>query len=81
MCIRLAHILDRIAQTYCDDQEIMRELVLCPNLDETTLAFIALTASDEIKGFISSTRVMDVVLGDAAAVAGGEIRQETNRKN
>jgi len=73
-----AHILDRIAQAYCDDQEIMRDLVRCPNLDETTLAFIALTASDEIKGFISSTRVMEVVLGDAAT--GGEAQQATEKK-
>jgi hypothetical protein len=73
-----AHILDRIAQAYCDDQEIMRDLVRCPNLDETTLAFIALTASDEIKGFIASTRVVEVVLGDAAS--GGEAQQVTVKK-
>jgi hypothetical protein len=62
-----AHILDRIAQAYCDDEDVMRDLVRCPNLDDTTLAFIALTASDEIKSFIAITRVMEVVLGDAAA--------------
>jgi len=73
-----AHILDRIAQAYCDDQEIMRDLVRCPNLDETTLAFIALTASDEIKGFIASTRVVDVVFGEAAS--GGEAQQVTAKK-
>jgi hypothetical protein len=73
-----AHILDRIAQAYCDDQEIMRDLVRCPNLDETTLAFIALTASDEIKGFIASTRVVEVVLGDAAS--GGEAQLVTVTK-
>jgi hypothetical protein len=73
-----AHILDRIAQAYCDDQEIMRDLVRCPNLDETTLVFIALTASDEIKGFIASTRVVDVVLGDAAS--GEEAHQVTSKK-
>jgi len=73
-----AHILDRIAQAYCDDQEIMRDLVRCPNLDETTLAFIALTAPDEIKGFIASTRVVDVVLGDAAS--GEEAHQVTSKK-
>ncbi len=61
-----AHILDRIAQAYCDDEEVMRDLVRCPNLDENTLAFIALTSSDEIKSFIASTRVMEVVFGDAA---------------
>jgi hypothetical protein len=61
-----AHILDRIAQAYCDDEEVMHTLVCCPNLDETTLAFIALTSSDEIKSFIASARVMEVVFGDAA---------------
>jgi hypothetical protein len=73
-----AHILDRIAQAYCDDQEIMRDLVRCPNLDETTLAFIALTASDEIKGFITSTRVVDVVFGEPAS--GAEAQHETAKK-
>jgi hypothetical protein len=73
-----AHILDRIAQAYCDDQEIMRDLVRCPNLDETTLAFIALTAPDEIKGFIASTRVVDVVLGEAAS--GEDAQQMTAKK-
>ena len=72
-----AQILDRIAQVYSDDQEIMRDLVLCPNLDETTLAFIALTASDEIKGFIASTRVVDVVFGEAAS---GEAAQQVTAK-
>ncbi|MDH4162719.1 MAG: hypothetical protein OEW15_08515 [Nitrospirota bacterium] len=68
------HVLDRIAQVYCDDEYILRDLVRCPNLSETTLAFIALTASDEIKNFIAGTRVMDVVTdeapGQAAADAG-----------
>jgi hypothetical protein len=73
-----SHILDRIAQAYCDDQDIMRDLVRCPNLDETTLAFIALTAPDEIKGFIASTRVVDVVLGEAAS--GDEAHQGTAKK-
>lgn len=73
-----AHILDRIAQTYCDDQEVMRDLVRCPNLDETTLAFIALTSSDEIKSFIAYTRVMEVVFGDAAA--GEKTEQVTEKK-
>ena len=67
-----AEILDRIAQAYCDDELIMRDLIRCPNLHETTLAFIALTASDEIKNFISSTRVMDVVLGDEKEGGVGE---------
>ena len=35
---------------YYDNEDVLRELVRCPNLSETTLAFIALTASDEIKG-------------------------------
>jgi hypothetical protein len=60
-----AHILDRIAQAYCDDEELLRELVRCPNLDETTLAFIALTASEEIGSFIAGTRAIHVVLGEA----------------
>lgn len=74
-----AHILDRIAQAYCNEEEIMRELVRCPNLDETTLAFIALTASDEIKGFISGTRALEVVLGDTAA--SGEQGTEKKKLN
>ena len=57
-------VLDRIAQVYSDDEYILRDLIRCPNLSETTLAFIALTASDEIKNFISGTRVMDVVMTD-----------------
>jgi hypothetical protein len=72
-----AHILDRIAQAYCDDEEVMRDLVRCPNLDENTLAFIALTSSDEIKSFIASTRVMDVVFGDAAT---GETSEQVPKK-
>ncbi len=59
-----AEILDRIAQVYCDDEEILQDLVRCPNLDETTLAFIALTASEEMKSFIAGTRVLDVVMGE-----------------
>jgi hypothetical protein len=60
-----APILDRIAQAYVDNEDILRDLVRCPNLDETTLAFIALTASDEINSFIASTRVIEVEYGDA----------------
>ncbi len=63
-------VLDRIAQVYSDDEYLLRDLVRCPNLDETTLAFIALTASDEIKSFISGTRVMDLVAVDAPVTAG-----------
>jgi len=62
-----AAILDLIAQVYSDDEDILRDLVLCPNLDETTLAFIALTASDEIKIYIAATRVVDVMSGDQSA--------------
>jgi len=60
-------VLERIAQFYFDNEEILKDLVRCPNLSETTLAFIALTASDEIKAFISGTRVLDVVMGDEGA--------------
>jgi len=64
-------ILDRIAQVYADDEYILRELVRCPNLDETTLAFIALTSSEEIQSFIARTRVVDVVMGDESGHAEG----------
>jgi len=64
-----ASVLERIAHVYCDDEDIMRDLVRCPNLTDTTLAFIALTASEEIKNFISGTRVMDLVVLDDAAGA------------
>jgi hypothetical protein len=67
-----AHILDLIAQTYSDDEELLRDLVLCPNLDETTLAFIALTASEDIRQYITQTRVIDVVLGDSSGDAATE---------
>lgn len=59
-------ILEQIAHAYYEDEEILQDLVRCPNLSETTLAFIALTASDNIKSFISGTRAVDVVAGDAA---------------
>jgi hypothetical protein len=67
-----AHILDMIAQTYSDDEELLRDLVLCPNLDETTLAFIALTASEEIRHYIAQTRVLEVVMGEASGDAAAE---------
>lgn len=66
------HVLERIAQVYYDSDDILRDLVLCPNLSETTLAFIALTGSEEIKIFISTTRVMDVVLGDSEEAGAAE---------
>lgn len=62
-------VLDRIAQVYSDDEYLLRDLVRCPNLSETTLAFISLTASDEIKNFISGTRVMDLVVYDEPATS------------
>ena len=68
-------ILDRIAQAYCDDEHILRDLVRCPNLSETTLAFIALAASDEVKSFISGTRVMELVAVEDAL--GALVKSET----
>ncbi len=65
-------ILERIAQVYYDSEDILRDLVLCPNLSETTLAFIALTGSEEIKNFISTTRVMDVLLTEEGAAGEGQ---------
>lgn len=65
-------ILECIAQVYFDNEDILKDVVRCPNLSETTLAFIALTASDEVKKFISGTRVLDVVMGDGAQGEGPE---------
>jgi hypothetical protein len=64
-----AQVLDRIAQVYSDDEGILRDLVLCHNLDDTTLAFIALIGSEELRGRISGARVVDVVMDDAAKEA------------
>jgi hypothetical protein len=64
-----ASVLDQIAQVHCYDEELMRDIVRCPNLDEVTLAFIALTASDEMKHFIASTRVVEVVMDEGPADA------------
>jgi hypothetical protein len=64
-------ILERIAHAYCDNEDILKDLVRCPHLSETTLAFIALTASDEIKHFIAGTRVIDVVMAEEAATGAG----------
>jgi hypothetical protein len=68
-------ILEQIAHTYYDDEEILRDLVCCPNLSETTLAFIALTASDEIKSYISKARVVELVVAeqDAGDAAGKKL--------
>ncbi len=71
-------ILERIAQAYFDNEDILKDLVRCPNLSETTLAFIALTASDAVKNFISGTRVVDVVMGDAA---GGQEQGDKKKLN
>lgn len=72
------HILDSIAHAHSYDEDVLRELVRCPQLSEATLAFIALTASEEMKGFIAGTRAIDIVFGDeakdghaGAALAGG----------
>ena len=74
------HILERIAHVYYDSDDILRDLVRCPNLSETTLAFIALTGSEDIKTFISETRVMDVLLteADAAGMDGQSARKKFN---
>jgi hypothetical protein len=72
-------ILEQIAHVYYDDDEILRELVRCPNLSETTLAMIALTASDDIKGFISATRMVDVVSAESRVADGaGEEKKKLN---
>jgi hypothetical protein len=76
-----AHMLDRIAQAYCDDEELLRDLVRCPNLDETTLAFIALTASEEIKHFIARTRVIDVVMGEPSGGGNAQAQGEEKKLN
>jgi len=64
-------ILERIAQVYFEDEDILRDLVRCPNLSETTLTFIILVGSDEIKNFIAGTRVMDLVLAETAVAPPG----------
>ena len=46
--------------------------LICPNLDETTLAFIALTASEEIKQYIARARVVDVVMAEASGEGKGD---------
>jgi hypothetical protein len=64
-----AEMLERIAHVYYDDDNIARDLIRCPNLTEATLVFLALTTSEEIKQFITSTRVVDVVMEEDAAAA------------
>jgi hypothetical protein len=75
-------VLDRIAQAYSDDEYLLRDLVRSPNLSETTLAFISLTASDEIKNFISGTRSLDLVVYDepAAAAAAAPVKPGTGQQ-
>jgi hypothetical protein len=73
-----AGVLDQIAQVYNDDEEVLQSLVRCPNLEETTLAFIALTASEEMKHFIAGTRVIDVVMGETS---GGEYANDGKKLN
>ena len=74
-------ILEQVAHVYTDDEGVLRDLVLCPNLSETTLAFIALTASDEIRTFIASTRVVDVVSDETGAGSGKEAEGEKKKLN
>jgi hypothetical protein len=73
-----ALILDQIAQAHCFDEELMRDLVCCKHLDEVTLAFIALTASDDMKQFISKTRVVEVVTGEGPDAAMGADGKKLN---
>jgi hypothetical protein len=73
-------ILERIAEIYYDDDEVLRDLIRCPNLSETTLAFIALTGPEEIKSFIAGTRVVEVVMGDEDAGAAGPAPEREKKK-
>ncbi|OGW32632.1 MAG: hypothetical protein A2X58_03560 [Nitrospirae bacterium GWC2_56_14] len=75
-----ADMLERIAHVYYDDDHIARDLIRCPNLTEATLVFLALTSSDEIKHFITSTRVVDVVMEEDAAAAAAEAAKEHKPK-
>ncbi len=71
-------VLDSIAMAYSDDEYILRDLVRCPNLSETTLAFIALTASEEIQGFIAQARALQVVMAETADQANQAGRRTLN---
>jgi hypothetical protein len=73
-------ILERIAEIYYDNDEVLRDLIRCPNLSETTLAFIALTGPEELKSFIAGTRVVEVVLGDENAGAAGPVPEGEKKK-
>lgn len=76
-----SHILEQIAHCYCDDDYIIHDLVRCPHLPESALAFIALAASDEIRQFISSTRVVDIVVGDESGETAQSAPRERKRLN
>ena len=73
-----ASILERIAFAYSSDEELLRDLIRCPNLTDDTLTYIALTASDEIRTFIVRTRVVDIVLGDGAKAEGAGEKKKLN---
>jgi hypothetical protein len=75
-----ADMLERIAHVYYDDDHIARDLIRCPNLAESTLVFLALTTSEEIKQFITSTRVVDVVMEEDAAAAAEAAREQKAKK-
>lgn len=75
-----ADMLERIAHVYYDDDHIARDLIRCPNLAESTLVFLALTTSEEIKQFITSTRVVDVVMEEDAAAAAETAGEQKKKK-
>jgi len=75
-----ADMLERIAHVYYDDDHIARDLIRCPNLSDATLVFLALTSSEEIKQFITSTRVVDVVMEEDAAAAAAAAKEQKPKK-
>ena len=75
-----ADMLERIAHVYYDDDTISRDLIRCPNLSEVTLVFLALTSSEEIKQFITSTRVVHVVMEEDAAAAAAAAEASKDQK-
>lgn len=75
-----AEVLDQIALAYADDEYVLRDLVRCPNLSETTLAFISLTASDEIQAFITGTRVLDLVVYEEPKEGAAKAAADTGGK-
>lgn len=70
-----ASILERIVFAYFNDEELLRDLIRCPNLTEDTLTFIALTASDDVKNFIVRTRVVDIVMGEGGKAEGAKAKK------